>query len=208
MTSSCLVMKCSKQAWSRGYCNAHYKRYRRYGDPEYKPVVTDYSGVDTSLYHVWCAMKNRCYLPTTKSYKNYGGRGIGVCQAWRDSYINFITDMGSRPSKGMTLDRVDNNAGYTCGHCDDCIAHGWHANVRWATRLQQSHNSSAVHWIEHDGKRLTISDWTRLKKLTPGTISWRLAAGWTVEQAINTPMRRAKRYIAGERAQDTHGKYC
>jgi hypothetical protein len=134
-------------------------------------------------------MLNRCYNVNVKSYSNYGAKGRWVCKAWRESYISFINDIGHKPSAGMSLDRIDNDGGYTCGHCDECVLNAWPSNVRWATRREQSLNSTSVTWLECNGERYTISDWTRKMGLGRSTISDRLARGWRVEEAINTPIR-------------------
>lgn len=94
---------------------------------------------NTPEYRSWACMVHRCTNPDMKGYKNYGGRGITVCSRWRESVENFIDDMGQRPV-GTTIDRIDNNDGYHCGHCEDCRAHGWVANCRWATWYEQSKN--------------------------------------------------------------------
>ena len=96
-------------------------------------MITKYRGwlrhPDTrSLYYTWQSMLRRCYSPNNKDFKHYGGRGIKVCQSWRDSFRSFMRDMGLRPP-GMTLDRINNEGDYEPGNC------------RWATWKQQRHNA-------------------------------------------------------------------
>lgn len=79
-------------------------------------------------YAIWCAMKARCTKPNDKSFANYGGRGIRVCDAWQESFAAFFADVGARPSRKHSIDRVDNDGNYEPG------------NVRWATRSEQNAN--------------------------------------------------------------------
>jgi len=85
------------------------------------------NGKRTTEYSCWSAMKQRCLNQNNKFYYNYGGRGISVCDRWKDSFENFLADMGKRP-KGKTLDRINNNENYEPSNC------------RWATRKEQSAN--------------------------------------------------------------------
>jgi hypothetical protein len=79
-------------------------------------------------YRIWCAMKTRCHNPNFEKYEYYGGRGITVCDRWRDSFENFLTDMGPRPSAKHSIDRKDNDGHYEPDNC------------RWATPVEQARN--------------------------------------------------------------------
>lgn len=78
---------------------------------------TSHNMSDTSEYHAWDNMKRRCNNKNNPEYKNYGGRGIRVCDGWSESFENFIEDMGRKPSKRYSLDRIDNNKGYFKENC-------------------------------------------------------------------------------------------
>lgn len=96
-------------------------------------------------YRIWEAMKYRCTNPSCKAFKDYGGRGITVCQKWM-KFDGFFDDMGLRPT-GKTLDRIDNNAGYSKENC------------RWASMREQSRNRRSNKFITAFGITLLVSDW-------------------------------------------------
>jgi hypothetical protein len=120
---------------------------------------------DTRVYRQWIAMKSRCYDQNNKRYKRYGGRGITVCKRWRLSFAAFYEDMGDCPS-GMSLDRIDNDKGYSPSNC------------RWSTPEQQANNRKTNVFIEHDGLRLTIAQWARHLGLPYHWIKHRYTRGY------------------------------
>ena len=122
-------------------------------------------------YQCWSDMKQRCYNKNTLNYKNYGARGIVVCESWRNSFENFIRDMGEKPDN-KTLDRVDSNGNYEPSNC------------RWASVPEQVRNRRCCVYLEHDGKRLTVEEWGRELGRHPTTIRSRVKAGWKLEDIL------------------------
>ena len=110
-----------------------------------------------SEYKTWWGMIARCTNVNHKSYQNYGGKGITVCERWRNSFPAFVDDMGKRP-KGKTLDRIDSKKNY----CPE--------NCRWATRIEQANNRSDNHLIEYNGEVHTVMEWVRLLGLSQATV--------------------------------------
>lgn len=124
-------------------------------------------------------MKNRCYTTGTPYYKNYGGRGITVCEDWRNSYPAFLRDVGRRPGPSYTLDRIDNDGDYRPG------------NVRWVTRdVQNGNQRCSGSPLTLNGITKRMEDWATEYGVKKRTIIARLAYGWTVERAITTPARQ------------------
>ncbi len=137
----------------------------------------------TPEHKSWSAMIQRCTNPNEKRYKDYGGRGIKVCQSWR-LFENFIRDMGRRPT-GTTLDRKDNNGDYCPNNC------------RWATDEEQANNARSNVLITCAGKTQTLSKWAREVGIDVRAISQRRnLLGWTDYAAIFTPLRACKKRAA------------
>lgn len=131
---------------------------------------------ETLTWKRWRSMISRCYMKNSKSFPDYGGRGIEVCQAWRESYAAFLADMGECPSVALTLDRKDSNGNYEPENC------------RWANRVQQNRNSSRNRMLSHDGKTMCISEWAEHLGINYRTIMTRLSKGWAVDLALGTPV--------------------
>lgn len=118
-----------------------------------------------SEYSTWGGMKARCYYLKHKDYKNYGGRGITVCERWRSSFVNFLLDMGPRPSSIHTLDRRNNVKGYDKSNC------------RWATPAQQGKNTRINRWLTYKKRTRILADWARELNRTPTEIQYYLKRG-------------------------------
>jgi len=159
----------------------HEKNFKRTREQLIKHGQGRIKGVrnGTPAYLSWLSMIQRCTDKKSRSYKNYGGRGIGICAQWRNSFEVFFADMGARP-KGTTLGRIDGNAGYLPENCE------------WQTQAVQSRNRRNNHLISFNGLELTIEDWSRETNIFRKTIDRRLAAGWSIERTLTTPVRRMK----------------
>jgi hypothetical protein len=91
-------------------------------------------------HRCWGALISRCGSPTNAAWKDYGGRGIKVCERWWWDFSAFLEDMGRRPSPQHSIDRINNDGHYSCGRCPQCIRNHWPLNCRWATRSEQNRN--------------------------------------------------------------------
>ena len=135
-------------------------------------------GIISRTYKSWYGMKTRCYNPRQRQYKDYGGRGIKVCDRWLHSFENFLEDMGERPP-GTTLERMDNDGDY----CPE--------NCKRATRVEQGNNTRTNKWITYEGETLTLHQWSTRLGINPGTLYSRLRSpGWSVEKAFTKPIGR------------------
>lgn len=110
-----------------------------------------HAGSKSPTYLVWANLKSRCSNPNVPDYSNYGGRGIGYCERWK-SFEAFLEDMGEQP-KGRTLDRIDNNLGYSKDNC------------RWATMKQQAENRRTTLSIPDGDERVTLVEYARRRGL-------------------------------------------
>ena len=128
----------------------------------------------TPEYRAWNDLKQRCLNPKNKSYHNYGGRGITVCDRWQgeNGYNNFIQDMGPRP-EGTSIDRINNDLGY------------FPANCRWATQEEQALNKRTNHRLTYNGESLTIKEWSDKLGIPITTIAKRITSGFPIEDVLS-----------------------
>ena len=144
----------------------------------------------TPEYKAWRSMYSRCYNPKNDSYEIYQKRGIKICSGWLNSFESFLSDMGKRPNKRMSLDRIDNDLWYSCGHCDECKGSGFILNCRWATSKVQTRNTSYNHYVEINGVKKCVKEWTEIYNTTPNTVYGRVRKGMNIVEAILTPRKR------------------
>jgi hypothetical protein len=134
----------------------------------------------TRLYKIWRHIKSRCYNPNLKEYKNYGERGISMCEEWYNnfkrffdwSYQNGYTDF-------LTIDRINNNGNYEPSNC------------RWADYKTQANNRRNTDIIEYNGVSKPIMEWSEILNIPVATIRARLYSyKWSVDKALSTPVRQ------------------
>jgi hypothetical protein len=128
----------------------------------------------------WRAMHKRCYYKRDIAYPWYGGRGIRVCPRWY-SFEHFLRDMGRRPTRQHTIERIDGERNYTPKNC------------KWATRVEQTRNRSNTRLYQARGVKLTAVEWGVRVGLAASLIARRIRGGWPVERAISTPSRKGQR---------------
>lgn len=133
----------------------------------------------TNEFRIWAMMLNRCNSPADKGYYNYGGRGIKVCERWH-KFENFYEDMGPRPGKEYSLDRIENDGDYEPG------------NVKWATDKEQCRNKRTNKLLTFNGETHCLTEWAEIVGMTPNTLQLRLFYGWSVEKALTTPPGKSR----------------
>lgn len=137
---------------------------------------TTHNLTNSPLYYIWAGMKTRCYDKTSRAYKNYGLRGIIVCERWLD-FGNFHNDMFASWSKGLSLDRIDNNGNYSLDNC------------RWATPREQNFNKRTNKILEYKGEKKCCGEWAIILGVDQNTLWTRINRGWSIKDAIETPVQ-------------------
>lgn len=144
----------------------------------HRETCTKHGMFGTPTYNSWVSMIQRCLNSNYPGFANYGGRGVSVCESWRE-FENFIADMGERPD-GTSIDRIDVNGNYEPGNC------------RWATRSVQSSNQRRHQTITFNGETLTCGQWSLRLGGSANIVTKRLQAGWSEEEAVSKPLRHQK----------------
>lgn len=139
----------------------------------------------TPEWSAWWHAIRRCTVASDPAYGSYGGRGIRVCSRWAADFLNFLADVGKRPTGEHSLDRCDNNLHYSCGSCNECIENGWTANCRWATDTEQHNNkrNNSLHLFR--GREITVTQAAREVGVSASRIFQRLKRGWDFESALD-----------------------
>lgn len=142
-------------------------------------------GTNRPEYNIWKTMKRRCHAPKSSMFASYGGRGITVCDRWRfgengkSGFECFIADMGDRPTDRHSIDRIDNDAGYSKGNC------------RWATYVENNGNRRDNTLVAWRGESVTLVSLCRDFGLPLRPIRARLKAGWDLERALSQSLQPA-----------------
>lgn len=140
-------------------------------------ACTTHGASGTRLYSIWVQMIGRCHNKNHANFHRYGGRGITVCERWREDFMAFREDMGD-PGEGLWLDRINNDGNYTPENC------------RWATPRRQGNNTSRNIDIAIGGATKTASQWARANGLNPHTALSRISRGWDPEKAVTVAVQR------------------
>lgn len=146
---------------------------------DYKHPTT-HNMSNTKLYNVWKSMRGRCYRKSDKRYKYYGGKGVTICDEWRENFMGFYEwsiRNGYKENQGLSIDRIEVNGNYEPKNC------------RWVTAKEQANNTTTNKIIEYKGVKLTLSQWCdKLNLSYPTTIARLSVYGWSVEDAFGIPI--------------------
>lgn len=131
-------------------------------------------------YSTWTNMRSRCLNKNNRGYPGYGGRGIKICSRW-ENFENFFADMGCRPGKTYSLERIDVNGNYEPSNC------------RWATKKEQANNRRTSRFITFGELTDTVSRWCEALQIPEYVVRWRLNKGWEVFDALVKPIKGANK---------------
>lgn len=156
-------------------------------------INTKHNLSHSKLYRVWSSMIHRCYNPNCRAYKDYGGRGIKVCDEWKDN-LNIFYDwaLNNNYMEGLSIDRINNNGNYEPSNC------------RWVSRKKQQNNRRNNHYITYNNETHTLTEWSEILHISTSTLFSRICKSkWDIERAFTTPVRECKRK-RGENARENN----
>lgn len=142
-----------------------------------KSVLYIHGGTGTRLFKIWSSMRERCYRKSHMHYRDYGGRGIGICDAWNDFAVFREWALTNGYADDLSIDRIDFNGNYSPDNC------------RWVTMKEQQNNKRSNRLVEYRGKTYTLTQLAEKSGLNKTTLKERLNMGWCVEDAVNRPVR-------------------
>lgn len=163
-------------------CGCYHKEQARKSGKIAGKKFVKYGDSSSRLYNIWYLMNYRCNNPNSPAYKNYGGRGIQVCDDWKDDngYINFkLWALNSGYNETLTIDRIDNKLNY----CPE--------NCRWTTYTVQSNNKRSNVRLEYNGEIKTAREWADEYNIRYKTLMQRLYRGLSIEEALTKPIRKS-----------------
>lgn len=138
----------------------------------------------TRLHTIWHSMYCRCYYPQTNQYKHYGGKGIQVCEEWKNNFLNFYNwAMANGYRDDLTIDRIDNDKNY----CPE--------NCKWSTYKEQYSNKTNNRFITFNDTTATLTEWSKIYNINITTLSDRLKSGMSFEEAITKPIYKSGGYL-------------
>lgn len=143
---------------------------------------TKHNLYNSRIYSIYKDMKKRCYNKNNKSYENYGGRGIKICDEWLNKENGFINFYNWAINNGykvdLTIDRINVNGNYEPSNC------------KWATIKEQANNRRSNHLITYNGETHNITQWAEILNISYGALKNRIRNGWDIEKAFNTPQKK------------------
>lgn len=133
---------------------------------------------NTRLHCIWLGMKNRCYCKDNKRYIRYGGRGISICNEWKNDFLSFYNwAITNGYNDNLTIDRIDVNGNYEPDNC------------RWTTQKQQARNTRRNHYLTYNNETLTVAEWAEKLNIKYSTLISRCYKNWTIEEILTKPLK-------------------
>jgi len=147
---------------------------------EFSKRFTKHNQRHTKLYEIWKGIKNRCLNPNHSSFHNYGGRGITICDEWKNDFVSFYnwSMQNGYIESVTTIDRINNDGNYEPSNC------------RWTDRKTQANNTRTNHYITYQNQTLTLKQWSEKINISYSCLLSRLKHNWSIEKALTTPAKK------------------